>query len=139
MWLHPEDPAMRTLVVIGFLALLSSGCVRRVHEAPGLPPNSPLAVRADMRVETFEVETREVRVFRFPLTGGNNRRYQFAVLLDGRPEFDIMVERSGEESWALVERRPDGISITHQTWTAEPSYTAAKAAVVTILRDREGR
>jgi hypothetical protein len=119
--------------------LLAPGCVRRVHEAPGLNPGSPLAVSSDMRVETFEVDTWEVRAFRFPLSGTNQRRYQFAVLvaLTGQPDLDVMVERGEGGVWGLVERRPDGITITHQTWPEEPSYASAKAAVVNLLRSRD--
>jgi hypothetical protein len=124
------------VLIPALVLLLLSGCVRRIHEAPGLSPGSPLAVRADMRVETFEVAAWEVRAFRFALSGGNTRRYQFVVLKNGLPELDLMVEQSPDGSWGLVERRPDGISITHQTWTAEPAYGVAKSAVVTLLRDR---
>lgn len=127
------------VLLLVVMLLPASGCVRRVHEAPGLAPGSPLAVSSDMRVETFEIDTWEVRAFRFPLSGTNQRRYQFAVLVarTGLPELDVMVERGEGGVWGLVERRPDGITITHQTWPDEPTYASAKAAVVNLLRNRE--
>ena len=41
-----------------------SGCVKRVWDAPGLPPGSSMAVSGEMRGEIFTVDDLEVRVAR---------------------------------------------------------------------------
>ena len=115
-------------------AVLLGGCVKRVHEAPGLPPGSEMAVRSSMRVETFEVDDLEVRSFQMPLSGTNQRRYQFVVLKQGIKQHDYMVQVLEDGTWALLEVRSDGITLTRSSWTAEPSYAAARAAVISALR-----
>jgi|GEM_PF-1511476 len=110
------------------------GCVKRVYEAPGLPPGSTMAVAGDMRVDSFEVERWEVRVFRIPLSDGNRRLYQFIVLKGGVFDHDYSLEQLEDGKWALIERRSDGISVTRKTYTEEPVYTAVKSEVVGLLR-----
>jgi len=87
-----------------------------------------------MRIETFQVEKWEVRAFRIPITGSNKRRYQFAVLKHGIPDHDIMLEQMEDGIWALIENRPDGISITRKTYSQEPAYSTVRAEVIRILR-----
>ncbi len=118
-------------------AVLLGGCVRRVHEAPGLPPGSELAVSSSMRMETFEVDDLEVRSYQIPLTGTNQRRYQFVVLKQGIKQNDYMVQLLEDGTWALLEVRSDGITLSKSTWTAEPAYSAARSAVIAALRGGE--
>ncbi len=126
--------AFSAAVVTG---LLLGGCVRRVHEAPGLTPGSDLAVGSSMRLETFEVEDLEVRSFQMPLSRTNQRRFQFVVLKQGIKQVDFMVQRLEDGTWALLEARTDGITVTRDTWGAEPAYAAARAAVVAALRGED--
>jgi hypothetical protein len=111
-----------------------SGCVKRIYEAPGLPPGSAMAVTSDMRVETFEVDKWEVRAFRMPLEEGNRRLYQFTVLEGGILSHNYSLEQVEDGSWALVEKRADGISMTRKTWATEPGYSAVKGEVIGLLR-----
>lgn len=120
------------LLALGSVTL--AGCVRRIHEAPGLPPGSDMAVSSEMRLATFEVEDFEVRPFRIPISETNRRRYQFAVLRNGVHQFDYTVERMDDGAWALMEARPDGITIARESWPTEPSYATARVAVIGLLR-----
>lgn len=111
-----------------------AGCVKRVWDAPGLPPASAFAVGSDMRVETFEIDDWEVRAFRIPISDTNSRRYQFVVLKNGIHQNDYTLVRLEDGTWGLNEVRADGISITHNSFQTEPSYAAVKAEVVRLLR-----
>ena len=128
--------AISALFLLGCLVNASlTGCVKRVYEAPGLTPGGALTVGSEMRVETFQVEQWEVRAFQIPITGSNKRRYQFAVLKHGIPDHDIMLEQMEDGVWALIENRPDGISITRKTYPQEPAYPTVRAEVIRILRE----
>lgn len=118
--------------------LLVGGCVKRVHEVPGLGPGNPLSVSADMRLETFQVDEFEVRSFRIPLTGDNRRRYQFVVLKQGIKQLDYVVQQLEDDTWALLEVRSDGISIAIAAWPSEPDYATARSSVVGALRGGRG-
>jgi len=123
------------LVFLGCLVIaLPAGCVKRVYEAPGLTPGSTLAVGSDMRVETFQVDDWEVRVFQIPLTEGNRRRYQFIVLRRGVYDHNYLLQQLEDGTWALLERRSDGISTTRKTYPVEPDYAAVRAEVEGLLR-----
>jgi len=58
----------------------------------------------------------------------------FVGLKQGIKQVDFMVQRLDDGTWALLEVRTDGITLTRDTWGAEPSYSAARAAVVAALR-----
>ncbi len=109
------------------------GCVKRIWEAPGLEPGSPYAVSSDMRVETFEAAEREIQVFRMEVSGTNRRRYQFVIYHHNIHEIDFTLDLTAEGVWELIERRPDGISVTRRTYESEPSYAVVKAEVVRLL------
>lgn len=126
--------ALALLVFASILLLLPSGCVKRVWDAPGLPPGSSMAVGSEMRVETFEVDDLEVRVFRIPISESNNRRYQFTVLKQGIKDRDFTLERMEEGVWGLLEIRSDGITITRKTYQTEPAYSTLKADVIELIQ-----
>ncbi len=112
-----------------------TGCVKRVYEAPGLSPGNVMAVGSDMRVETFEVDDWEVRVFRMPIKEGNRRLYQFSVLTGGILDRTYTLDQLEDGSWVLIEKRSDGIMDTKKSFGAEPSYLAVKGDVIDLLRE----
>ena len=121
--------------LLSCLAILAQpGCVKRLYDAPGLPPGSAMAVGSEMRVETFEVDQWEVRAYRIPPTEGNKRLYQFLVLKDGVYDHDYSLDQLEDGTWALIEKRSDGISITRKTFPVEPDYSAVKAEVAGLLQ-----
>ena len=133
---------MRRLV---FLALIPAvlllagsltGCVKRVWDAPGLPPGSTMAVSSEMRTETFMIDELdlEVRSFRIELSGTNNRRYQFLILKDGVHQYNYYLDRLSDGSFGLIEMRMDGISLTRKTYPTEPAYQTVRADVVGLLK-----
>lgn len=126
--------ALAISLTVGLLSTQPAGCVKRVWDAPGLPPGSAYAVGSDMRVETFEIDDWEVRAFRIPVTEANNRRYQFVVLKNGIHHHDYTLDRLEDGTWELIEVRADGISIARNSYRTEPSYAALKAEVVKLLR-----
>ena len=127
--------AWRWGTIIGLLLAIgiAGGCVRRVWEAPGLRPGSPWTVSSDMRVETFEFGEHVVRSFRMEISDTNHRRYQFVVHNQTEHEADFTLDTTSTGLWELVERRPDGISVTRQSWEQEPAYATVKAAVIRLL------
>jgi hypothetical protein len=94
-----------------------------------------MAVGSDMRVETFEVDDWEVRVFRMPISEGNRRLYQFSVLNGGVLNRTYTLDQLEDGTWVLIERRSDGISNTKKSFAAEPSYVAVKGEVIGLLRE----
>ncbi|MFO7769405.1 MAG: hypothetical protein R6W82_10690 [bacterium] len=136
--IHPPHPPA-AIVALLVLPLLLTGCVRRVHEAPGLSSDHPWAVGSDMRVEQFEQGEYEVRVFRLDDSRQGDRRYEFLVLEDGYETTRLVLERLEEGGWALLEYRPEGITASRMTWTEEPAYRTVRAEVVRLLRERDDR
>jgi len=134
-----SGPFRTSLPVLLVLPLLLTSCVRRVHEAPGLTPDSPLAVGNEMRVERFEEGDYEVRVFRLPVSERDDQAYEFIVLEEGYETTRFVLEQLEGGQWALIERRPDGISASHRTWSEGPAYQAVRSEVVRLLRERDGR
>lgn len=128
----------RSSMIVLAITVLLPGCVKRVQEAPGLVPGSPYMVQDAMRGETFDVGDYEVRSYRIPLTGENRRRFQFLVLnkISAIQERSFSVVQLPDGTWALTEERPDGISVTQQTWSTEPSYQAAKIRVSQLIAPR---
>ncbi len=94
-----------------------------------------MAVGSDMRVETFEVDDWEVRVFRMPIKEGNRRLYQFSVLTGGVLDRTYTLDQLEDGSWVLIEKRSDGIMDTKKSFGAEPSYLAVKGDVIDLLRE----
>ena len=86
-----------------------------------------------MRVETFEFGEHVVRSFRMEISDTNRRRYQFVVHNQTEHEADFTLDTTSTGLWELVERRPDGISVTRQSWEQEPAYATVKAAVIRLL------
>ena len=127
-------PAFIPTVLV--LAVSMSGCVKRVWDAPGLPPGSPMAVSSEMRTETFMIDELdlEVRSFRIELSGTNNRRYQFVILKGGVHQYNYYLDRVEDGSFGLIEIRTDGISLTRKTYPTEPAYQTVKADVVELLK-----
>ena len=124
---------VRGALAAAIVLAAASGCVKRVHEAPGLDRGAPLAVGSDMRLEQFVVGGYEVRSYRFPLTGANQRRYQFLVLSQGVQQGSFMVDRLDHDHWVLLEQRADGITLTHRSWSQEPPYDEVRRLVTTLL------
>ncbi len=135
---HPSLPAAALAAMLA-APLLTAGCVQRVHEAPGLTPDSPWAVGSDMRVERFEVGESEVRAFRLPASESDVRRYEFIVLKDGYETARFYLERLDDGGWALMEHRSDGISASRGTWPSEPAYQTVRSEVVRLVRERDVR
>ena len=112
-----------------------TGCVKQIYEAPGLSPGSVMAVGSDMRVETFEVDDWEVRVFRIPIKEGNRRLYQFSVLTGGVLNRIYTLDQLEDGSWVLIEKKSNGISDTKKSFDAEPSYLVLKGEIIGLLRE----
>lgn len=112
-----------------------TGCVKRVYEAPGLFPGNVMAVGSDMRVEVFDVDDWEVRVFRMPIKKGNRRLYQFSVLTGGVLNRTYMLDQLEDGSWVLIEKKSNGISDTKKSFDAEPSYLALKGEIIGLLKE----
>ncbi len=111
-----------------------SGCVKRVWDAPGLPPGSSMAVSGDMRGETFMVDDLEVRSFMIELSTTNNRRYQFVILSSGVHQYDYFLDRQADGTFDLVEKRADGISLTRKSYPTEPAYVVVRTDIVDLLK-----
>ena len=111
-----------------------SGCVKRVWDAPGLPPGSVMAVSGDMRGETFMVDDLEVRSFMIELSDTNNRRYQFVILSNGVHQYDFYLDRQADGSFDLVEKRADGISLARKSYPTEPAYATVRTDIVNLLK-----
>lgn len=127
-------PALIPAVLV--FAVSMSGCVKRVWDAPGLPPGSAMAVSSEMRTETFMINDLdlEVRSFMIELSGTNNRRYQFVILKDGVHQYNYYLDRLEDGSFGLIERRTDGITLTQRTYPTEPAYQTVKADVIELLK-----
>jgi len=131
-----KDLSLFIPAVLLVLPILS-GCVKRIWDAPGLPPGSSMAVSGDMRGETFTVEDLddlEVRSFIIELSTTNNRRYQFVILHSGVHQYDYFLDRQADGSFDLVEKRSDGISLARKSYPSEPAYSTVKADVVELLK-----
>jgi len=121
------------LTAVMVLTVLS-GCVKRIWDAPGLPPGSSMAVSGDMRGETFTVDDLEVRSFIIELSATNNRRYQFVILRGGVHQFDYFLDRQADGSFDLVEKRSDGISLARKSYPTEPAYATVRTDVIELLK-----
>jgi hypothetical protein len=120
--------------VVFMVLLVVSGCVKRVWDAPGLPPGSSRAVSGDMRGETFMVDDLEVRSFMIELSTTNNRRYQFVILSSGVHQYDYFLDRLTDGTFDLVEKRADGISLTRKSYPTEPAYVVVRTDIVDLLK-----
>ncbi len=94
-----------------------------------------MVVGSDMRVEVFEVDDWEVRVFRMPIKEGNRRLYQFSVLTGGVLNRTYMLDQLEDGSWVLIEKKSNGISDTKKSFDAEPSYLALKGEIIGLLKE----
>jgi len=112
-----------------------TGCVKQVYEAPGLFPSNVMTVGNDMRVETFEVDDWEVKVFRMPIKEENRRLYQFSILNDGVLDRMYTLDQLEDGSWVLIEKLSNGISNTKKSFDTEPSYPALKGEVIGLLKE----